>query len=294
MATWNTSETTRSRDTSVMRTHVMPHWAGWPLAKIDHLSIQAWVTDVGRPRGPHTVSRSYLLLMGVLRSAVRNRLIATNPGEEVKLPKVRRSDTDERIISRHELRTALLPAVPERHRALIATTAGTGLRWGEAIGLRRDVLDLERPALTVIRTVIEVNGHTSFKPFPKSSAGRRTVPLPAWVLPVLLDHLDRWPAAPNAPVFANEVGAPLRRSMFRRRVWRPSLVRAGLLGKVDADGDDFAAVWTDDAGEEHTKTVPTRAAAVSLVADHQAGGLRFHDLRHSYATTLVDDGVPPT
>ena len=25
----------------------------------------------------------------------------------------------------------------------------------------------------------------------------------------------------------------------------------------------------------------------------QAGGLRYHDLRHSYATWLVDDGVPP-
>ena len=154
--------------------------------------------------------------MGVLRSAVRNRLIATNPGEGVRLPQVRRSDTDERIISRHELRTVLLPAVPERHRALIATAAGTGLRWGEAVGLRIDALDLDRPALTVIRTVIEVNGHTSFKPFPKSSAGRRTVPLPPWLLPTLREHLDRWPTAPNSPIFANEVGAPLRRSMFRR------------------------------------------------------------------------------
>ncbi|GAB3280233.1 hypothetical protein GCM10027563_08920 [Parasphingorhabdus pacifica] len=37
---------------------------------------------------------------------------------------------------------------------------------------------------------------------------------------------------------------------------------------------------------------PTEAKAVQAVAKQAAGGLKFHDLRHSCATWLVDDGMP--
>jgi integrase len=69
--------------------------------------------------------------------------------------------------------------------------------------------------------------------------------------------------------------------LFRARIWRPSLVRAGLLD------DGFEARWTDDTRAAHTERRRTHGRAVHHVARHQAGGLRFHDLRHSYATPNV-------
>jgi hypothetical protein len=64
------------------------------------------------------------------------------------------------------------------------------------------------------------------------------------------------------------------------------------LGAVVAAGDRFEALWTDATGAALVELLPTRAQAVHHVARYGAGGLRFHDLRHSYATWRVDDAGP--
>jgi integrase len=188
---WNNEKTTHARDASIMRTHVLAQWGTWQLTKIDHLSVQTWITDLSKRLSPATVAECQRLTSAVLRSAVRNRLIAFNPCENIKVQKRRRRDTDEQVIERTAFRRRLLPAVPDRHRGIVGVAGGCGLRWGEAAGLCIDALDLDRGTLRVIRTVIEVAGHTSFKPYPKSTAGRRTVPLPGWLVTILRAHLDR-------------------------------------------------------------------------------------------------------
>jgi integrase len=200
----------------------------WPLNKIDHAAVQAWVTELGKRRSPDVVAKCYQLTGAVLRSAVSNRLLAFNPCEDIRLPPRRKHDSDERIITREELVTVLLPAMPDRYRAIVATAGGAGLRWGEAAGLCADALDLDQRRLRVIRTIIEVSTHTSFKPFPKSAAGRRTIPLPPWLVEIIKEHRKSYPLGESGLIFPNAVGKPLRRTLFRSRVWLPALVRAGM------------------------------------------------------------------
>jgi hypothetical protein len=77
-----------------------------------------------------------------------------------------------------------------------------------------DAVDLDKATVRVMRTVVEVAGHTSFKPYPKSRAGARTVPLPAWALVLLLNHLERYPVGDGGLIFTNEAGGALRRTLF--------------------------------------------------------------------------------
>jgi integrase len=289
----NDEATTAARDASILRVHVVPAWGGMPLGKIDHSAVQAWVTKLSDGLSPATVRECRRLLSGVLALAVKDRIIADNPADGVKLPARRKTDRHDQTISKPELMTSLLPEIPLRYRALVALSAGTGLRWGECVGLSWDAVGLTGATVHVGRVAVEVAGTVSMKPYPKSRAGRRTVPLPGFVLALLQQHREQFAAGPNGVIFTNEAGTLLRRTSFRSHCWRPALVRAGLLGKVvQAGKQSWMATWNDADGNEVSREFRNRRAARAAVSRLAQGGLRFHDLRHSYATWLVSDGVP--
>jgi len=246
----NVEAATEARDRSILRTHILPRWRDWPLAKVDHMRVQEWVAELGRRYAPATVRECHRLLSLLMKSAVQARLIAVNPCDGVRLPSRRKKDTDGASVTLEEVAGKLLPEIPDRYRALVATAAYTGLRWGECVGLGWDVVDLGSRRLRVVRVLVEVGGRITVKPYPKSRAGRRVVPVPTVLAELLTWHRDEFPSPEW--VFTNTAGGPVGRTSFRTRVWKPAIRRAGL-----------------------------------------PGGLRFHDLRHAYATWLVSEGLPP-
>lgn len=178
-----------------------------------------------------TVAKAYRLLRAILATAVDDELIPRNPCL-VEGAGIERSP--EHPVATVEQVYRLADVVPPRFRALVLLAAFTGLRWGELAALARGHLDLDADPATVRveRTLVEPDhGPAHFGP-PKTAAGRRTVAIPAAVVPELRRHLDTY-AAPGRDglVFCGAKGAMLSRRNFHTQIrWKDATRRAGLAG----------------------------------------------------------------
>lgn len=186
--------------------------------------VNAWTAKVA----PATVRRRYAVLRAILTAAVESELLGRSPCKRsVKLPALEYGER--RIITPDEL-ARLAEHLGDDYGALVYVGATLGLRIGELAGLRVGRLDLLRGTLSVAESVGEVDGilvHGA----PKSKASQRTMTMPAPLVALLAEHLQRrglTAAQPEAFVFPAPDGGPLRYGNFMRRVWHPAR-RAALL-----------------------------------------------------------------
>ena len=102
------------------------------------------------------------------------------------------------------------------------------MRFGEAAGLARGNVDLLHRSVRIERQLANVCGHLDFAA-PTTDAGYRSVSVPIIVADALVEHLERFAnASPQALVFTDSRGGPLRAENFRGRVWRPTVKALGL------------------------------------------------------------------
>ena len=123
---------TRARDQSILRTHVLPEFGGRAMGSITHSEVQRWVTKLGTRRSPATTREAYRILHLVIKTAVRDRIIGHDPCLDVKVPKRKRRTVASGgfpMLSAEDF-TVVLREVPDRHRLAAALAFGAGLRWG--------------------------------------------------------------------------------------------------------------------------------------------------------------------
>lgn len=211
----------RAHVETMLRRHAYPILGDRSLSSILPSDIQAMVK--GLELAPATVGVVHGLVSTVMKSAIRDRRVASNPCEGTKLPKVQRKQivplTTEQV-------SAVRDALPSQLQALVTLAAGTGMRQGEAFGLTVDrVRFLERTA-TVDRQLVTVQGQAPTLAPPKTKASNRTIPLPQVVVDALAAHLAAFPAGADGLVFTMS-GKPITRSVFGHK-WRAAVKEARL------------------------------------------------------------------
>jgi integrase len=146
---------------SAWRVHIKPVWGNRRLGEIRHSDVQAWATKFaannGEPRSASVVILAYGVLAGILDIAVLDRRISSNPARGVKMPRKVRKKRNYLTSAQVELLAKHAGELSPEYATVIYLLSYTGLRWGEAIGLRVSSLDMLRRRLQVEENAVLVN-----------------------------------------------------------------------------------------------------------------------------------------
>jgi integrase len=185
--------------------------------------------------------------------------LVRNPADAADPPKATSDGRPESTVwTADQLRTFLERTRTSRFAAAYHLIATTGLRRGEALGLRWQDLDLGAGKASIRQTVIAIK-HTVMIGTPKTKKGRRTVTLDSGTVTALREHRKRQAA---------------------ERL---------LMGAGWTDND---LVFCHPGG---TMVHPERFSRGFLETVARIGlpRIRLHDLRHGWATMALQAGIHP-
>ncbi|CAM5633036.1 Site-specific integrase OS=Streptomyces tendae OX=1932 GN=GUR47_26175 PE=4 SV=1 [Streptomyces tendae] len=204
---------------------------------------------------PLTVTYVHSVLKSALEHAVREDELPRNVARNVKAtaPRPRRF----RPFTAAEARQFLAAARADRLHALYALALRTGLRKGELLGLRWEDLDLNGGTVTIRRSLQRTRTGGLITLPTKTLASERRIALPTECLYSLKEHKERQDE---------------------------ECTTAG------PEWNNSGLVFTTSTGGPLDPANLTRRFC-SFLDRAQLRRIRFHDLRHSTATLLLEQGV---
>jgi integrase len=248
-----TGPATIARYDQIARVHLIPQLGTVKLAALTPRHVQSLLLKLQGVAAPATIVKVHGVLRNALADAERMDLVSRNVAKAVRPPRLSR--TERRSLTPAEAGSLLSHLKGDRLESVFIVALSTGLRRGEVLGLRWQDVDLEGRVLFVRQALQRVDRALKMVP-PKTHRSSRPIPLPQFAV----------------TAFSQQ---KVRQANDRR-----------LVGRAWEDG---GLVFTTEIG---TPLEP-RNVNRRFYAARSAAGLewvRLHDLRHAFATFLLDQG----
>jgi integrase len=208
--------------------------------------------------GARTLQLIHAVLHNALNQAVREGILLRNPADAVERPKVEPKEF--KVFNEEQARQFLLTTAGHRNEALFYLALTTGMREGELLGLKWSDVDWIKGTLKVQRQLQRL-GHKglTFVP-PKTKSGIRQIKLGQGMLDRLVEH---------------------RKRQDHERTVRGSRWQENDMIFPSSIGTPMEAHHIFDEFKE-------------LLAKAGLPDMRFHDLRHTALSLMIDMGVAIT
>ncbi len=241
----------------VSRTYILPQLEKIKVKDLRPEHIQTLYNGMlARGVGVFTVLKVHTVLHSALSYAVRTGVIGSNPASLTIPP---REPSDEmKILDESQVSQMLVSARGSRLEVLFHMAVVTGMRQMELLGLKWTDLDWANQTIRVERQLLRPDGEGAMFAPPKTKFGKRSLALGSTTIAVLRSHYeDQQNERKSAGDDWHEYGL-----IFPNRLGGPIHPRNLLR--------DFKKLLRDGGLPE----------------------IRFHDLRHTAASLMLNHGIP--
>ena len=237
-----------------IQNHIRPALGAVNLSELRPHMIQKFINGIDL--SPVSVRLAYKVLRQAIRKAVELRYIPQDPAAGCELPRAERKDIHP--LDDQQAAALLQQVQGTRIELLVKLALFTGLRQSELLGLTWDSIDFKKGTIQINKQLSRdiFRKDSGIFTSPKNGKGRTISPAPM-VFRLLKEHHRR----------------QAERQLLAGPLW----------------DNPHGLIFTNDTGgpfNQRTLGKDFHAAAASAGLD----GVRFHDLRHTYAVSSIRAG----
>jgi integrase len=241
----------------LIRTYIIPYLGKVTARDLRPEHIQAFYNNLfDKQVGVHTIRKIHITLHNALQQAVKTGMIGRNPASFAQPPK--EPATEMGILNESQASQFLVAAQDHRWEALFHLAVISGMRQMELLGLKWSDLDWNRQTLKIERQLLRTNGQGVKFTTPKTRYGRRSIVLGRKTIEIIRKHYERQ--------------------------------QTDRLSTGD-EWQEYGLIFSTSIG---TPIHPRNLLRTfkKLLQDAGLPPIRFHDLRHTAASLLLNQGIP--